>query len=159
MGGVIGRYDTTGNFVDKNYVMYASVGIEYLALHPCKLQGFANYAYACKCAYSNTYNQENRIEGYRVLTVYDFDSTHTAGTDISEYFKGPQYTNGRYSGLTGTIELPSNPFHLQISQIKEYSIAFYLVKRPIAGSNQQFQLELRLANGATLTSTTRELKF
>lgn len=52
--------------------------------------GFINTAYACSPV-PPSYRFNDAISEVQIISQDDFDSTHTAGTDITEYFTLPDY--------------------------------------------------------------------
>jgi hypothetical protein len=95
------------------------------------------------------YYPVDRIEGLKVISMYDFDQNHKSGSDVTKYFAA-FYLNKYYADSS---ILESDLFGYNLDEQKNVSLDLMLMARPGA-SKQQFRVEIKFENGRELKQTT-----
>jgi hypothetical protein len=149
--------DSSADFSKKNYAIELQLSYELLSAVPAGFFGFANMAYACKCAV--TYTTENAITRIRILTENAFDNTHPAESDVTEYFGSPYYAG------SDLVEIRSMDYQDLLSRsydpLPYYGMTsrFLMIKKPSQGSLHRFKILISYENSTTDTLITQLLKF
>jgi hypothetical protein len=106
------------------------------------------YAYDCFCPPEIQYVAQDTISEIKIISLNDFDTTHPADSEISEYFK--VLTSNTYITIQQYLDYPETIYYEKPDQ---EVIAIYLMQPPIITGEHQFLVEIDLAGGTMLTST------
>ncbi len=107
-------------------------------------RSFSNPGMAFSCA-RDVYLSPDTIQQVLIYSTTDFDPTHPAGTDLSEYF----------IEKTITAVLPSSfdqPYWPEILEVR-----FLLFTAPITQSQHRFLIDVHLTNGRILSDSTEQI--
>ena len=114
------------------------------------------YATSCNCPPEFEYSARNRIIAINVVTLEDFDATHPANTDVSEYFM--VYNFSKEDSINNYIKnLETTLYFVQ----EEDPLQFYLLLKtpPTSGSKQQFRVDISLSDESLLSMQTNLLEL
>ncbi len=137
--------DTTSNGVSKNAygirvflsTSINSSGFVYNTINNLKLID-NSYALGCKQHYSLT----NMIKSFKIFTLNDFDDSHKAGADVTEYFNGLNKEYGPYI----TIQQKINEINSLLTDLPEY-FDIFLMKPPTENGFFRFKIMIELNDG------------
>ncbi len=104
------------------------------------------YAFDCDCDRIN-FNSLDSIKLLEVYTINDFDSTHLAGTNVTDYFKAYR---SQYIGLTRYAEILQEEFY-SLSDTTA-TVDLLLLNTPTNEGPHQFRTEIKLSDGRVLES-------
>ena len=109
-----------------------------------------NMAYATTKRCSAEYNPTAAIENIRIITLHDFDATHSAGADLTVYFK--QVKSGKFYDIETLYDGASQVFIDDMLMPLEADML--LIKAPEYIGMHAFAVEARLSDGTLLSDTT-----
>jgi hypothetical protein len=117
-----------------------------------KCNNFINTAIACKCA-QDLYSPRDTLKSIRVFTLKSFNIAHSAGTEVTEYFKYiDRYTSGKLTKISISDFIAPINF---ISYSRYDNFEFYLDKMPDTPIKAiQFEVISEFRNGKILKDTT-----
>jgi hypothetical protein len=116
-------------------------------------KGLISSAYACKCG-PDYYSPRDTLKSIRIFTLKDFDASHPAGSEISEYFKllkqaTPSAKISKITIAEAIAELAS------ISYSPYRTLQLYLDKMPDAAMAPiQFEIVAEFGGNKILKDTT-----
>ncbi len=116
---------------------------------------FLPAALAMGCVCPPPYSSNERIKSLKIISVNDFDESHRAGADVSEYFKIFQY--GSYASIA-TVVIDDLMYFGNFDADKNISWDLLLMTAP-TNTETQFQIEIEFINGRTLKETTSVVKL
>jgi len=148
--------------VDKGVIHKEAYGIqiEYSLLplacnKPFSFSAFnAAYAYSCRCPPDIQYLAQDTISAIRIKNLNDFDQTHPADSDISDYFKVLDYD--KYITFQELIDAYETMYE---EKPEKDLIKIFLMQPPTQTGEHRFQVEFLLSNGTILTSVTTPIKL
>lgn len=105
-------------------------------------------AYDCFCPPEFEYVAEDTISGMKIISLNDFDDTHPADSDISEYFK--VHTGMVYRTFQ---EYTDHPENIYFDKPSREDIEILLMQPPTFTGQHQFRAEIELSDGTTLVAT------
>jgi hypothetical protein len=103
------------------------------------------------------------IVDFKIYTVYDFDATHSAGSDVSDYFKIGSLKKDYYSNINNNYSyntFSSIPDYLLTNKKQElfYQLDFLLTKAPQMNLVHQFNVKI-LEKNTTVTALSNPVKL
>lgn len=107
------------------------------------------YAFDCFCPPEIAYFAQDTISEIRIITLNDFDITHKANSEISDYFKVLTSTN--YLTIPAYVDTPEIIYY---EKPEHDIILVYLMKPPAIIGEHRFKVEILLSDGTTLASST-----
>ncbi|AXY75667.1 DUF5034 domain-containing protein [Paraflavitalea soli] len=113
------------------------------------------YAFDCRCPPAQEYRPKDSIVSVKIYTQQAFDNTHTAGSDLSVYFKvyKPHYFTTIDDYVTKT------PVVLFDSKELQPNIDFLLMTPPAMNVEHKFKIQLILSDGRILEGETPTVKL
>jgi hypothetical protein len=157
-GKVQADADTSMDFSSRSLMLEVRPTYELLSMKRQQhSMHWVNSAYAYKCV-DEFYQTQQPIMQLRVVSLTDYDATHPAMSDITEYFRSAEYDgNGMVKGL-GALNLG-----LPESKNSSYGVSTYfrllLAVKPGVGTEQQFKVELTLEDNSKIEQVTPVLRF
>lgn len=120
------------------------------------IPSLVNTANACKCG-GTIFSTADTLSSITITTLNNFDSTHTAGADVTAYFKVPDYD---YS--TGSRKVIQSPIasYLQYANggyAPGFYTAIYLAQFPQYEGYAQFRIKATLQSGKVLEAVTQKV--
>jgi len=112
------------------------------------------YAFKCECPPEIQYLAQDTISSIQIKAINDFDQTHPANSDISDYFKVLDYDN--YITLQEFIDAPETMY--ETKPVKD-SVRIFLMQPPVHIGEHRFQVEVLLSNGTILTAETTPINL
>lgn len=144
------NYINSGTIPKEAYGIQIQQTLRQIALNDFKISGFSSaYATSCDCPPEFQYFAQDSIIGLRIITLNDFNNTHSSNSDISEYF-----SIYNYEGYTSISDFLNNPAIVYYEPVSIDIIEIYLMQAPEITGEHQFKVELSLSNGSVLSSTT-----
>jgi hypothetical protein len=123
---------------------------------------FMNKAYACDCE-DKKYAISNKIKNVDIITLRDFDSTHLANTNITDYFFSytlPTHDGDIYKKITINEAIKNGPFLLSYSPYLTRINAILDKKhKPSMDQNIQFEINVTLEDSSKLSAKTKTIKL
>ncbi len=107
------------------------------------------YAFDCDCPPEIAYFAKDTISNIRITTLNNFDDSHPAGSDISDFFK--VFKNDSFITIQEFIGFPERAYY---ENPDNEIINFYLLKSPSIIGEFRFKIEILLSDGTNLTSVT-----
>lgn len=151
---------TEGRLPAIAYGIGVNMNFEFVYQQPC-FKGFVNSAYATSCL--ETYTSNDTITDIRVFTLSDFDETHLAGKEVSDYFAADKRRTVTYYSTQEDQLAQALPFSTFIEELQEndYDLLtdfdLLLLKEPTLDSVFQFIVEIELASSSILIDTTESI--
>ncbi len=142
------------------YGIRVNMGFDFVYQKPC-LKGFLNSAYATSCA--ETYTPNDTIRDLRIFALSDFDETHLARMDLSDYFAADKRRSINYYSNREDRLAQAVPFSTFIADLQEKNYDLFtdfdllLLQEPTLDSVFQFVIEIELASQMVLTDTTESI--
>lgn len=164
--------DTSGSEIivaRSNAVFKNSYGIELLfhrsriacAMPVGSLFISTSYAHSCSCPPEVEILAQDSITQVHVITLRDFDESHPAGSDISDYFKirpyGNSYNTLKYYDSVGAENYTSDLNHK--ADNLDRSERLLLMTPPAIGKLHIFKVQVRLSDGRVLQAKTPEVEL
>lgn len=117
-----------------------------------EFKGLIPSAYACKCS-PDFYSPRDTLKSIRIFTLRDFDASHPAGSELSDYFK--LLKQATTSGRISKMSISEAVTQLGTLSTSRYgSVQFYLDKLPdVANANIQFEIVAEFSKGKILKDT------
>lgn len=108
------------------------------------------YALSCDCPPELEYLPLDSILALKIITVNDFDTTHAANADVSDYFR--IYESYYFSTLTEYLNKDAPIYYNE--QERAIQLDFLLMNSPTTGTEHQFKIEIDLSDGRKLVQHT-----
>ncbi len=109
------------------------------------------YAFDCKCPPEQEYLPKDSIVSVKIHTTFIFDSTHAAGTDVSEYFFVYQY--GEFMGIEEYIgKIQNRSYALEYLK---HEFDLLLMTPPGVEGQHQFTVSVELSDKRVLIAQTK----
>jgi len=146
--------DTVAAF---NYGLVLNFSVTKFAVTDCsKSYSILNSAHACSC-HEYTMKAKDKISRVYIRTVFDFDATHPAGSDVSTYFT-----------ILENAYLPMRLLHKPLGTLAGYAdylneyydyleVPIYLNASPESLRKVQFKIDVALENGNTISALSDEV--
>ncbi|RAW00347.1 DUF5034 domain-containing protein [Pseudochryseolinea flava] len=109
--------------------------------------------YATDCP-PNEYVGIESIASIKVFTVNDFDDTHSAGSDVSNYFRVGNGANAMT--LTKFLDQFGNKTIYLVDQLNE-DVDLYLATAPESNTSNQFKVQVTFSDGRVVEKTVDEI--
>ena len=143
-------YINSGTIPKEAYGIQIQQTLKQIAFNDYNISGFSSaYATSCDCPPEFQYFAQDSIIGLRIITLNDFNTTHTSNSDISEYF-----SIYNYGGYTSISDFLNNSAIVYYEPVSNDIIEIYLMQAPEISGEHQFTVELSLSDGSVLSSTT-----
>lgn len=113
------------------------------------------YGYDCFCPSEFEWLPLDSIVSVNVITDYDFNSEHEAGTDVSEYFF--VYGGGEFAAIDEYIGVLKNI--LYDFNNPEFVFDLLLMTPPTMGTVHQFDVNIELSDGRILNAQTETMEL
>ena len=144
------NYISSGTIPKEAYGIQIQQTLKQIALNDYKISGFSSaYATSCDCPPEFQYSAQDSIIGLRIITLNDFNNTHSSNSDIGEYF-----SIYNYGGYTSISDFLNNPAIVYYGPVSNDIIEIYLMQAPEISGEHQFKVELSLSDGSVLSSIT-----
>jgi hypothetical protein len=124
------------------------------------------YAWSCQCPPTLAMVAKDSIISFKVFTVYDFDADHPANSDVSEFFRVPEFNV--YNTIPEYLNFQSRFAYYQYSYPKwtlfddeqlDFEITLLLMTPPKIKTTNQFKIEITLSDGRIFEQETTEIDF
>jgi hypothetical protein len=143
-------YVDSGTIPKEAYGLQIELSLSKLALH--KFSDFAGFnstcAFDCFCPPETQYFPQDTLSAIRIISLNDFDNTHPANSEVSEYFKVLTYNT--YITIQEYLDYPETIYS---GQPFIELIGLYLMQAPLVTGDHRFRVEIVLSDGTTLIST------
>lgn len=111
---------------------------------------FFQSAYACDCV-GNEYIPKDTLSTFKIFTVNDFDDTHPAGSDVSDYYRISNLN--AYTQLDHYVDMYGFDTLYGPSQLQS-TLEILLMTPPTLNTTHQFRIELVLTDGRVMEQMT-----
>ena len=108
------------------------------------------YAFECDCIDERYYIPADTLVSIEIISIYDFDATHPAGSDISAYFLA--FDSHSYRTPEEMLEL--SIWYAEDFKILEYVFLLMNEPDPLLGSLHQFTVRISTSDGRVLEQET-----
>lgn len=117
-----------------------------------EFKGLIPAANACKCS-PDYYSPRDTLKSIRIFTLKDFDASHPAGSELSDYFK--LLKQATTSGRISKMSISEAVTQLGTLSYSSYgTVQFYLDKMPeVANASIQFEIVAEFSKGKILKDT------
>jgi hypothetical protein len=142
---------TSGTIPKEAYGMQIECSLKQIAFNKFRVFETFNsvYAYDCFCPPEIEYIAQDTITDLRIMSLNDFDETHPANSNISEYFK--VLTHKTYITIQNYIDSPEIIYY----EVPDKEIiTLYLMQPPTITGEHRFLVEIELSGTVTLISST-----
>jgi len=124
--------------------------------NPIKQSLFASaHATKCDCPPEQEFLPKDSILSVRVITKFDFDATHPADSDVSEYFY--VFSNGEFTAIDEFIGKLEN--RLYAFEKPDLEIDLLLMSPPSVGVGHQFTVSIELSDSRVLSARTNKINL
>ncbi len=123
------------------------------------------YAFSCGCDHISPISQRDSITEVRIITLRDFDASHSAGADISDLFRvhDETYDNQELLALNEYVTGPGLRYESSNSTASGSSrgVTFdvLLFGPPAASGLYKFSIQFILSDGRVLEEETPEIEL
>ncbi|MFT3907790.1 MAG: DUF5034 domain-containing protein [Ferruginibacter sp.] len=113
------------------------------------------YATSCSCPPLVTFKPKNSVVSMKFYTINDFDNLHSAGAEITEYFKA--YEKFVFTAIPDYLE----KINEVLNSTTEFELAadFLLTTAPAIGTDHIFKIQLLLSDGRTMELETTQISL
>jgi hypothetical protein len=154
------RANPGNDYSASNYLLQVKLSSVLLASNSPCTNHFTNSAYACKCDNESTYTSEHAVTSLKVFTLNNYDATHPAQSEVTEYFKTVRDDSTGWPTLQPLdLWLPVGTLAGPARYPPELDYNLFLATRPAPGSLHQFRVDVKLANDSTLSAVTQQIRF
>lgn len=119
------------------------------------------YAFSCNCPPELQIMAKDSITAVKIFTVYDFDDSHSARSDISDYFKVYKYNSfvsiAEY--LNSMNDYIYSGWTLYDESELEFEVTLLLMTTPKIDKTNKFKVQVTLSDGRVLEQDTDEIDF
>lgn len=136
-----------------NYGLQIQFDIKETVYSKFEIKGLIPTGYACKCS-PDYYSPRDTLKSIRIFTLKNFDASHPAGSEISEYFKF--LTQATTSGRISKRSIAESISQLSTTTYTPYdNFQFYLDNIPDSlNSKMEFEIVAEFSKGKMLKDTT-----
>ncbi len=114
--------------------------------------GTAAYATSCDCGWDTIYSPVVEIRKAKIITLNEFDTSHSAGDDITSYF---HFFSGRtYNPVTDVFKKKLEETNYYDNEGLNKEIDFLLMTSPTSMTECSFQVVIELSDGRVLEAIT-----
>lgn len=110
----------------------------------------STYAMGCRCPPPSQFNAKDSITTIKVLTLQNFDDTHAAGSEVSDYFK--IYHEFSFAAIADYLRVST--WTLYDEKELEPQLDFLLMTAPVITGEHQFRIQIFLSDGRILETET-----
>jgi hypothetical protein len=143
---------TNGPSVPKEaYGIQVRLGLEKVACNQPSRTHFisTSYAFQCDCPPPETIARDS-VANLEIFTINDFNETHLANTDVSEYFK--IFVGSTYANIDDIIPNLSRIFYYEFESV--VTTELLLMTPPTLSETHSFKVIMTLSDGRTFEATT-----
>jgi len=123
------------------------------------------YAFSCRCNDTPSIPQRDSITDVRIITLRDFDASHSAGADISDLFRvhNEVYHDEELLALNEYITSPAlnykSSYSTGNSSSRDITFDILLFGPPPASGLYKFNIQFILSDGRVLEEETPEIEL
>jgi hypothetical protein len=142
---------TNGPSVPKQaYGIQMRLGLEKVACNPASRTHFisTSYAFQCDCPPPETIARDS-VTTLEIFTTNDFDETHPANTDVSDYFK--IFVGSTYASIDDIIPNLSRIYYYELESV--VTTELLLMTPPTLNESHSFKVILTLSDGRTFEAS------
>lgn len=117
------------------------------------------YAFSCECPPEFHIKPKDEIQSIEIFTVNDFDDIHSAGLEVTDYFRmmnnGNLITLADYlESMKGTDSKGNSGWSIYNEGDLRLRLTLLLMEAPSMGTTHQFEVKINLSDGRTLEQLT-----
>lgn len=141
-----------------NYGLQVQFDTKETVFSKFEFNGLMPSAFACKCG-QGYFSPRDTLKSIRIFTLKDFDASHPAGSELSDYFKFLKQATS--SGRISKMSISEAVNQLGTLSTSSYgSVQFYLDKMPDFGkANIQFEIIAEFSNSKILKDTSTIIRL
>jgi hypothetical protein len=113
------------------------------------------YAFDCDCPPVNQLLPKDSVTSIKIFTLNDFDATHSANADISDYFKVYRF----FSFSTIKDYLKNSKSTLYEDSELELTLDLLLMTAPSINAQHKFKVQITLSDGRVLEQETSQIQL
>ena len=114
------------------------------------------YATSCKCPPEFLYFPSDSIVSIKIFTVNNFDNQHSAGSDVTDYFR----VSGSFSVIESYV---ANMYYTYADDFEywgqEINLGLLLMTAPTTNNKHQFEIQVTLSDRRILKEQTLEIEL
>jgi hypothetical protein len=143
---------STANSINKNaYGFRLQLTREKLACLEKRYSFFIqSYAMSCHCPPPTQFMAKDSITSIKVFTIQDFDGTHPAGVDVSDYFK--VYRQFAFFSISDFLTISQRTLYDE--RELQPQTDFLLMTAPTITGARRFKIQFTLSDGRILETET-----
>jgi len=144
---------TTADTIDKNsYGVKLTFTYDLAGIRKVRASaGLCNAAYACSCR-EDRYDLADSITHIDIITLSDFDATHPAGSDVSDYFQYVYYDYGAKTYVYMPVNNDLSRLYLQLQQKGNHTLELFLQNDAGVAKAVALDIVMRHKSGKVLTA-------
>ena len=149
--GESSRTTISDSILKEAYGLQINLDREFLACNPLQNHSFfiSSYALSCDCN-QIAYIPREYVTDIIIISSHDFDNTHLAGDDISEYFK--VLKSHSYQSITEYLKKEEKDF--VYDYLSTLRVQLLLMTPPTLNEFHEFKVQIFLSDGRILEQTT-----
>ncbi|MBX3255111.1 MAG: DUF5034 domain-containing protein [Chitinophagaceae bacterium] len=149
--------DEDGIALKEAYGIAMTLRCEPTAFKPAPFSFFLNqsYAFSCGCDAAVQHHAKDSVVAIRIITLENFDASHAAETDISDYFR--LYTWNSFTTITDYLHKDAKVFTYDEPQ--NIVMNALLITAPAAAGSYRFRVEMDLSDGRSLIKETSTIEL
>lgn len=113
------------------------------------------YAFGCHCMPALQFWAKDSIKTIKIFTLRDFDNTHFAGADLSDYFQ--VFTANTFTSITDYLKHPEAVLYTETELTNSTNLL--LMTAPSTHTQHQFRLQMTLSDGRVLETETSTIEL
>lgn len=122
------------------------------------------YAYSCECPPSLQIAAKDSIVAITILSTFDFDANHAAGSDVTEFFSIFQHRTFRtvdeyLEDPNGYDKHDISNWTLQDESQLDFELTMLLMKAPAIQVSNKFMIRVAFSDGRVLEQETTAIDF
>jgi hypothetical protein len=113
------------------------------------------YAFDCDCPPVNQLLPKDSVTSIKIFTLNDFDVTHSANADISDYFK--VYQQFYFSTIKDYLKNSESTLYDDTEL--QLTLDLLLMTAPSINTQHKFKIQITLSNGRILEQETSQIQL
>ena len=117
------------------------------------------YATSIECPPEYMYSPKDSIVSIKILTLNNFDDTHPANSEITDYFRAAHSYSKIEDYISSIYYTYGDDNEFENSRNKEVILDLLLMTAPTTDNKQQFEIRVALSDGRILQQQTSEIEL
>ena len=117
------------------------------------------YATSIECPPEYMYYPKDSIVSIKIVTIKDFDNTHSENSDVTDYFRVAHFYSTIKDYVSSMYYAFGDDLEFENSRNKKITLDLLLMTAPTTNNKQQFEIQVALSDGRLLKQQTAEIEL